>query len=156
MENVLTNYRVFGVPDLGRRDNIFYMINMTGLTAAWPGVIISLTYQIIVIRTPVSFLKIMVISPAVLCSALISRSLIFRVGEGEAEEVILVQVHDDQFVRRRQVHRHLGEFFVKVARVPAAPLQGGVWRDRGRVEENAHMIDGEGAKREHHSETPWP
>ena len=54
---------------------------------------------------------------------LICGSHIFRVGVGEAEEVVLVQVHDDELVRRRQVRRHLGELLVKVAGVPAVPLQ---------------------------------
>lgn len=40
------------------------------------------------------------------------------VGVGETLELVLVQVHDEQFVCRRQLHRHLGELFVKVANVP--------------------------------------
>lgn len=54
---------------------------------------------------------------------LICRSHIFGVSEGEAEEVVLVQVHDDKLVGRRQVHRHLGELLVKVTGVPTVPLQ---------------------------------
>lgn len=57
---------------------------------------------------------------------LICRSSIFRVSVGEAEEVVLVQVHDDQLVGRSQVHWHLGELFIKVTSVTTAPLQ--VWR----------------------------
>lgn len=55
--------------------------------------------------------------------ALICRCYIFRVGVGEAEELVLVQVHDDELVRRRQIRGHLGELLVKVARVSAAPLR---------------------------------
>lgn len=54
---------------------------------------------------------------------LICRSLIFRVGVGEAEEIVLVHVHDDELVSRRQVHGHFGELLVKVAGVPAVLLQ---------------------------------
>lgn len=59
------------------------------------------------------------------------RSLVCRIGVGEAHEVVLVQVHDDQLVCGRQVHRHLGELFVKVARVPTGFLRGDV-RKTGR------------------------
>lgn len=58
--------------------------------------------------------------------ALICRSIVFGVCVGEAEEVILVQVHDDQLVGRSQVHWHLGKLLVKVTSVTTAPLQ--VWR----------------------------
>lgn len=54
---------------------------------------------------------------------LIGRSNIFGVGVGEAEEIVLVQVHDDKLVCWSQVHRHLGELLVKVASVPTVPLQ---------------------------------
>lgn len=57
---------------------------------------------------------------------LICRSGVVGVGVGEAKEVVLVQVHDDQLVGRSQVHRHLGELLVKVTSVATAPLQ--VWR----------------------------
>lgn len=57
---------------------------------------------------------------------LICRSSVFGVGVGEAEEVVLVQVHDDQLVGGSQVHWHLGELLVKVTSVTTAPLQ--VWR----------------------------
>lgn len=57
---------------------------------------------------------------------LVCRSHVFRVGEGEAEELVLVQVHYDQFVCGSQVDGHLGELLVKVARVPAVPLQVGM------------------------------
>lgn len=55
--------------------------------------------------------------------ALICRGGVFGVSVGEAEEVILVQVHDDQLVRGSQVHGHLGELLVKVTSVSTAPLQ---------------------------------
>lgn len=51
------------------------------------------------------------------------RSHVFGVGVREAEELVLVQVHDDKLVRRRQVHRHLGELLVEVTGVPAVSLQ---------------------------------
>lgn len=47
---------------------------------------------------------------------------VFGVGEGEAEELVLVQVHDEELVRRCQVHRHLGELSVEVTGVAAVPL----------------------------------
>lgn len=57
---------------------------------------------------------------------LICRSCVLGVSVGEAEEVVLVQVHDDQLVRWSQVHWHLGEFLVKVTSVSTAPLR--VWQ----------------------------
>lgn len=57
---------------------------------------------------------------------LICRGCVLGVSVGEAQEVVLVQVHDDQLVRWSQVHWHLGEFLVKVTSVSTAPLQ--VWR----------------------------
>lgn len=69
---------------------------------------------------------------------LICRSHVFRVGEGEAEELVLVQVHYDKFVRRRQVDGHLGELLVKVASVPTVPLQDG----RGVVGVRDVEVDG--------------
>lgn len=41
----------------------------------------------------------------------------------EALELVLVQVHDEEFVRGRQVHRHLRELLVKVPDVSASFLQ---------------------------------
>lgn len=54
---------------------------------------------------------------------LVWRSHIFGVGVGEAEEVVLIQVHDDELVCWRQVYGHLGELLVEVAGVPTVPLQ---------------------------------
>lgn len=45
-----------------------------------------------------------------------------RVGVREALELVLVQVHDEEFVCRRQLHRHLGELLVKVSNVAARLL----------------------------------
>lgn len=44
------------------------------------------------------------------------------VGVGEALELVLVQVHDEEFVCWRQLHHHLGELLVKVANVAARLL----------------------------------
>lgn len=44
------------------------------------------------------------------------------VGVGEALELVLVQVHDEEFVCWRQLHRHLGELLVEVANVAARLL----------------------------------
>lgn len=41
------------------------------------------------------------------------------VGVGEALELVLVQVHDEELVGRRQLHRHLRELLVEVADVSA-------------------------------------
>lgn len=56
------------------------------------------------------------------------------VGVGEALELVLVQVHDEELVRRRQLHRHLGELLVEVADVSAGflPRQR---KDRSREDE---------------------
>lgn len=73
---------------------------------------------------------------------LICRSLVLGVSVGEAEEVVLVQVHDDQLVCGSQVHWHLGEFLVKVTSVSTVPLQ--VWRvmAEGGTEEQRSEKDG--------------
>lgn len=47
---------------------------------------------------------------------------VFGVGVGEALELVLVQVHDEQLVCGSQLHRHLGELLVKVAHVTAGFL----------------------------------
>lgn len=72
-------------------------------------------------------------SPSARSSGLVCRSHIFRVGVGEAKEVVLVQVHDDELVCWCQVHGHLGELLVEVAGVPTAPLQVelGILKDGG-------------------------
>lgn len=43
----------------------------------------------------------------------------FRVGVGESLKLVLVQVHDEELVCGRQLHRHLGELLVEVANVAA-------------------------------------
>lgn len=40
---------------------------------------------------------------------------IFGVGVGEALKLVLVQIHNEELVRGRQLHCHLGELLVKVA-----------------------------------------
>lgn len=79
------------------------------------------------------------------------RSHIFWVSVGEAEEFVLVQVHDDELVCRRQVHRHLGELLVEVTGVPTVPLQvefmGLGKRESkmgGRIEEEKNRMDCKG------------
>lgn len=42
-----------------------------------------------------------------------------RVVVGESLELVLVQVHDEELVRRRQLHGHLCELLVEVADVSA-------------------------------------
>lgn len=44
------------------------------------------------------------------------------IGVREALELVLVQVHDEEFVCRRQLHCHLGELLVKVSNVAARLL----------------------------------
>lgn len=39
------------------------------------------------------------------------------VGVGEASKLVLVQVHDEEFVRGRELHRLPGELFVEVGSV---------------------------------------
>lgn len=46
----------------------------------------------------------------------------FRVGVGEALKLVLVQIHDEEFVCRRQLYHHLGELLVEVADVAARLL----------------------------------
>lgn len=56
-----------------------------------------------------------------------------RVGVGEALKFILVQVHDEELVCRRQLHRHLCELLVEVAHVSARFLpQRDQKKGRGR------------------------
>lgn len=43
----------------------------------------------------------------------------FRVGVGEALKLVLVQVHNEELVCGRQLHRHLCELLVEVADVTA-------------------------------------
>lgn len=75
---------------------------------------------------------------------LICRSHIFRVSVGEAEEVVLVQVHDDELVCWRQVHRHLGELLVKVTGVPTVPLQVELlWDYEGEIGQNGRVVKGQ-------------
>lgn len=49
----------------------------------------------------------------------------FRVGVGESLKLVLVQVHDEELVCGRQLHRHLGELLVKVADVTTRFLPHG-------------------------------
>lgn len=58
------------------------------------------------------------------------------VGVGEALELVLVQVHDEEFVCGRQLHRHLGELLVKVANIAARLLPQ-------REERESHNREGE-------------
>lgn len=44
---------------------------------------------------------------------------------GEASEFVLVQVHDEELVSRREFHRLSGELFVEVAGVPLVSLPNG-------------------------------
>lgn len=46
-----------------------------------------------------------------------------RIGVGKALELVLVQIHDKEFIRRSQVHCHLGELLVEVAGVAAIFLE---------------------------------
>lgn len=50
----------------------------------------------------------------------------FWVGVGEALKLVLVQVHDEELVRGRQLHRHLRELLVEVADIGARFLP---WRE---------------------------
>lgn len=45
-----------------------------------------------------------------------------RVGVGEALELVLVQIHDEEFICGSELHCHLGELLVEVAGVPASFL----------------------------------
>lgn len=47
----------------------------------------------------------------------------FRVGVREASELILVQVHDEEFVGGRELHRLPGELFVEVGSVAFVLLE---------------------------------
>lgn len=57
------------------------------------------------------------------------------VGVGETLELVLVQVHDEEFVCWRQLHRHLGELLVKVANVAARLLPQREDRDENNREQ---------------------
>lgn len=57
------------------------------------------------------------------------------VGVGESSKLVLVQVHDEEFVRGRQLHRLPGELLVEVGSVALVLLDGSrVPRDEGRAE----------------------
>lgn len=58
------------------------------------------------------------------------------IGVGKTLELVLVQIHDEEFVCWSELHRHLGELLVKVAGVTAIFLQ--IFRERGlkRVKES--------------------
>lgn len=47
------------------------------------------------------------------------------VGVGEPSKLVLVQVHDEEFVRGRQLHRLPGELFVEVGSVAFVLLLNG-------------------------------
>lgn len=57
----------------------------------------------------------------------------FRVGVGEALKLVLVQIHDEELVRWRQLHRHLCELLVEVADVTAGFLPQRDETERERV-----------------------
>lgn len=52
----------------------------------------------------------------------------FRVGVREASELVLVQVHDEEFVGGRELHRLPGELFVEVGSVSFVLLSNGKHR----------------------------
>lgn len=73
----------------------------------------------------------------------------FWVGVGEALELILVQVHDEELVRGRQLHHHLGELLVEVADVAARFLPQ-------REEEREHVVKMEPGWARVALERRWP
>lgn len=48
---------------------------------------------------------------------------ILRVGVGEPQELVLVQIHDKQLVGGRELHSHFSELSVKVAGISAVSLE---------------------------------
>lgn len=55
------------------------------------------------------------------------------IGVGKALELILVQIHDEEFICWSELDCHLGELLVEVARVMLIFLE--IWRGRGRERE---------------------
>lgn len=55
-----------------------------------------------------------------------------RIGVGKALELVLVQIHDEEFICRRELYRHLGELLVEVAGVAAIFLK--FWDTKGEEE----------------------
>lgn len=53
-----------------------------------------------------------------------------RVGVGKALELVLVQIHDEEFIGWSELHCHLGELLVEVARVAAILLEIGEKRGK--------------------------
>lgn len=53
----------------------------------------------------------------------LSRIDILRVGVGEAQELVLVQIHDKQLVGGRELDGHFCELPVKVASISAVSLE---------------------------------
>lgn len=64
---------------------------------------------------------------------------VFGVGVGEALELVLVQVHDEELVRGRQLDRHLCELLVEVADVTARFLPQ---RDEKEGKESEILLKG--------------
>lgn len=48
---------------------------------------------------------------------------ILRVGVGEPQKLVLVQIHDKQLVGGRELHSHFSELSVKVAGISAVSLE---------------------------------
>lgn len=71
-----------------------------------------------------------------------------RVGVGEALKLVLVQVHDEELVCGRQLHRHLGELLVEVAHVAARFLSRG--EERRPVSALREAVVEEGGRRREH------
>ena len=61
------------------------------------------------------------------------------VGVGEALKLVLVQVHDEELVCGRQLHRHLGELLVEVADVTARFLTRREENERERLKKHEVM-----------------
>lgn len=69
----------------------------------------------------------------------------FRVGVREASELVLVQVHDEEFVGGRELHRLPGELFVEVGSVAFVLLSNGKHRVKEGSAGRAAFGKGSGA-----------
>ncbi len=61
----------------------------------------------------------------------------FRVGVGEALKLVLVQIHNEELVRGRQLNHHFGELLVEVANVAARFLPQRERKEREKVTKNS-------------------
>lgn len=79
----------------------------------------------------------------------------FRVGVREASELVLVQVHDEEFVGGRELHRLPGELFVEVGSVAFVLLSNGKHRVKEGSAGREAFAKGAGPRALRDGSAPW-